>query len=208
MVALKRKEDRFYELFSQSATLVCTSTKVLHELMENPNDLPERIQELQAIEHQADDVTTTIIDRLNQTLITPMDREDIFTLAQSLDDIIDFVLGSAERMLLFKTGQPMPAAAELARLLMLCADHISASFSLLRNLRGNRDKIIGLAAKIGQLESEGDKTYRKEVARLFEQEQNAITIIKWKDILEHLETALDFCEDVADLLKGVVLKHA
>ena len=208
MLGFRRKEEKFFDLFSESAVLVQKSAKVLEEIMQNPESLAEKMIELNEVEHAADDVTAMIIDRLNQTLITPMDREDIYTLAQSLDDIIDFVQGSAERMLLYRAGKPRPAAKELVRLLVLCTDEILRSFNLLRNLRGNRDLIIAAATRLNQLESEGDRVYRQEVGRLFEEEKDPITIIKWKEILEHLETALDFCEDVGDLLKGAVLKYA
>ncbi len=208
MFGLRHKEERFYDLFSDSAGLVCKAAKVLEEIMVAPETLPDKMKELTEIEHQGDEVTAAIINRLNQTLITPMDREDIYTLAQSLDDIIDFLMGSAERMLLYKAGQPKPAARELTRLLVLCTDEIYVAFGLLRNMRGNSEQIINTASKLNQLESEGDKIYRQEVGRLFEEEKDPITVIKWKEILEHLETALDFCEDVGDLLKGAVLKYA
>jgi uncharacterized protein len=204
----KRREDRFYDLFAESTKLVCTAAQILGEIMDAPVTLPTRIQDLDEVEHQADIVTTSIIDHLNQTLITPMDREDIYTLAQSLDDIIDYVQGAAERMLLYKAGEPSKGSHEQVRLIIKATGVICSSFTMLKNMRGNRDDILKAATVLNQLESEGDKLYRLEVARLFDEEQNQIVIIKWKELLEHLETALDRCEDVGDLLKGMVLKYA
>ncbi len=208
MFGLKPREEKFYDMFAESTKLVCKAARVLAEIMETPETLPAKLQDLIDIEHQADDVTTAIIDRINKNLITPMDREDIYTMAQGLDDIIDFVQGSAERMLLYRAGKPSGGAQELVRLLVQATDEIGVCYNLLRNLRGNREDILRAVSRLNQLESEGDKLYRQEVARLFEEEKDPIAVIKWKEILEHLEGALDLCEDVGDMLKGAVLKYA
>ena len=208
MFGLKPREEKFYDMFAESTQLVCKASRVLSEIMQAPETLPAKLTDLIDIEHQADDVTTAIIDRINKNLITPMDREDIYTMAQGLDDIIDFVQGSAERMLLYRAGKPSGGAQELVRLLVQATDEIGVCYNLLRNMRGNREDILRAVSRLNQLESEGDKLYRQEVARLFEEEKDPIVIIKWKEILEHLEGALDLCEDVGDMLKGAMLKYA
>lgn len=208
MFGKKRKEEQFFDLFTASTELVCKAARVLEEVMQQPSSLAEKTRNLIDIEHEADGITTSIIDSLNRTLITPMDREDIYTLAQSLDDIIDFVMGAADRMQLYRVSTPVPASHDLVKLLVQCTDEINKSFKLIRNVRGNREQILAAAARLNNLESEGDKVYRYAVARLFEEEKDPIVIIKWKEILERLETALDFCEDIGDLLKGAVLKYA
>jgi uncharacterized protein len=205
---IKPREEKFYELFEEATDLVCQGAASLKELMANHAIIGEKVAEINEIEHKADVVTAAIIDRLNQTLITPMDREDIYTLASVLDDIIDFIQGSVERMVLYKTGQPSKGAQELVRVLYESTLVIKTSFGYLRNIRSNKNRIIENACKISDLESQADKLYRQEVAHLFEEEKNPIEVIKWKEILEHLETAVDHCEDIGDLLKGVVLKYA
>jgi len=204
---LRPNEEKFYDLFEASAELVCKSAKILEEIMVSPESLPDRIEELTVVEHEADDVTSNIIDRINKNLITPMDREDIYAIAQGLDDIIDVVQGSADRMQLYRAGRPSGGARELVRLLAVSTGEIRKCFTLLRNMRGNKDDILQAVSRINQLESDGDKVYRQEVARLFEEEGNPIAVIKWKEILEHLEESLDLCEDMGDFLKGAMLKY-
>lgn len=208
MFGLRPREEKFYELFQKTTDLLCHSASALKELMADETVIEEKLHEINVIEHHADEITTAIIDRLNQTLITPLDREDIYTLAKVLDDIIDYIQGAVERMELYKTGKPSRGAQELARILDECAGVLQVTFSYLRNLRVNKQNILENTMRINALESEADKVYRQEVAKLFEEETNPIEIIKWKEILEHLETAADHCEDAADLLKGVVLKYA
>lgn len=207
VIRLKPREEKFFDLFNESADLVCKAAKILEGIMISPETLPDRMEELNKVEHEADDVTTSIIDRINKNLITPMDREDIYTIAQGLDDIIDVVQGSADRMQLYRAGQPSAGARELVRLTVVSTAEIRNCFALLRKMRSNREEILQSVTRINQLESEGDKVYRQEVARLFEEEKDPIAVIKWKEILEHLEESLDLCEDVGDLLKGAMLKY-
>ncbi|HWJ02879.1 MAG TPA: DUF47 family protein [Verrucomicrobiae bacterium] len=208
MFGLKPKEDRFFHLFEECTELLVQSTAVLNGVMEDYTTASAKMEQITELEHKADQVTAGIIDMLNQTMITPMDREDIYTLASQLDDIIDFIQGAIERMMLYKAGQPSKGAQELVRILSESAEVIHTCFVQLRNIRSNRDKIIDNSARINALESEADRVYRQEVAKLFQEEKNPIEVIKWKEILEHLETAVDHCEDVGDLIKGVVLKYA
>lgn len=136
-----------------------------------------------------------------------MDREDIYKLAQVLDDIVDRAEGTVERMHLYRTGKPSLGTQELVHLLFMAAEQIQTAFSGLGNIHFQKTKIMAAAEEIYHLESAGDKLYRQEVARLFEFEKDPIEIIKWKEILEHIETTLDHCEAIADLLKSVVLKY-
>jgi hypothetical protein len=181
---------------------------ILKEVMDDYTKLSEKIVEISNLEHTADDLNDAIIDKLNQTFITPLDREDIYAMANMLDDVVDAVQGIMERMELYRTGKPTEGAAELARLIVACTEEIVKAFDYLRNIRGNQHKILEHASKIAVLESEGDRIYRKEVAHLFANCPDPVEIIKWKEVLEHLENALDHCEAIADLLRGVVLKYA
>jgi hypothetical protein len=201
------KGDKFYQLFQQSTEVLCMVMKKLEIIIQQDSVSSEDNDEMNNLEHKADAITVQIINKLNATFITPFDREDIYTLAQVLDDIVDFSQGTVERMLLYRTGKPSLGAQELVRLLGLAGEQVRRAFRGLNNVHLRKTEILSATEKIYHLESAGDKVYRQEVARLFECEKDPIEIIKWKDILEHIETVLDLCEKVADLLKGVVYKY-
>jgi uncharacterized protein len=207
MFGLSPKEDKFYLLFAQSTEIVSKTLKRLQGIMQQDCVSTEDAAQMHRYEHEADNITTQIMERLNSTFITPLDREDIYKLAQVLDDIVDFAEGTVERMLLYRTGKPSLGAAELVHLVELATEQIQAAFACLGNIHFKKSTILAAAEEIYHLESAGDKLYRQEVARLFEFEKDPIEIIKWKEILEHIETTLDHCESIADLLKSVVLKY-
>lgn len=204
----KSKEDDFYALLKKSAELVRESSGLLRDAVKNPACIKAKMAEVNEIEHKADEVTKTIIVKLHKTLVTPMDREDIYLLATTLDDIVDFVQGALERMIMYKATNPLAGVQELVRLLDECVEIIKESVDYLSDIKGKMKIILDNTDRISCLESEGDRLYRLEMAKLFEEETNPIEIIKWKEILEHLEDALDRCEDLSNSIKGVVLKYA
>lgn len=208
MIGIRSRGDDFYQLLKESAGLICESSSILKSALADPSNLMDKMTELNKVEHAADEVTKTIILKLNKTLVTPMDREDIYTLATISDDIIDFIQGALERMIMYKATKPTHGTQELVRILHECVLLIKSSFDDLSNLRTKMKVIIENTDKLNSLESEGDRLYRQEVARLFEEETNPIEIIKWKEILEHLEDAIDRCENLSDSIKGVILKYA
>ncbi|HWQ89691.1 MAG TPA: DUF47 family protein [Desulfitobacteriaceae bacterium] len=201
------RSEKFTHLFQQHTEVICKVANKLESVIQNCSVTAEDNEEMNHLEHMADDITLQIINRLNSTFITPFDREDIYALAQVLDDIVDFAQGTVERMLLYRTGKPSSGAQELVRLVALAADQISTAFSGLNNVHAKKALILAATEEIYRLEVVGDKVYRQEVARLFECEKDPIEIIKWKEILEHIETIMDHSEKVADLLKGVVYKY-
>ncbi|MDP4161202.1 MAG: DUF47 family protein [Bacillota bacterium] len=207
MFGLAPKEDKFYQLFSQSTDIICKALRRLQGIMQQDCVSAEDAAQMHRFEHEADNITNQILERLNSTFITPLDREDIYKLAQVLDDVVDFSEGTVERMHLYRTGKPSPGAQELVHLVGLAAEQILTAFSCLGNIHNKKSKILAAAEEIYNLESSGDKLYRQEVARLFDCEKDPIEIIKWKEILEHIESTLDHCEAIADLLKSVVLKY-
>ena len=208
MFGFKPKKDDFFKLFLDSSNVLRQGAYVLKDVMDNYTHLEEKMQHISKLEQQADDINDAIIDKLNQTFITPLDREDIYALATKLDDVVDFQQGIMQRMALYKAGKPTPGAAELANILAQCTEEMVQAFTLLNNLKSNQRKILEHTKKIGELESQGDNIYRREVALLFDTCTDAIEIIKWKEILEHMENALDHCEGIGDLLRGVVMKYA
>ncbi|NLI93529.1 MAG: DUF47 family protein [Peptococcaceae bacterium] len=208
MLGLKPKEDEFFSLLKTSAAKICESSLILKAAVADPSSFQEKMAELNEIEHTADEITKSIIIKLNKTLVTPMDREDIYTLATILDDIVDFIQGALERMIMYKASKPSAGVQDLVGILHECVQIIKVSFEYLANTKTKIKDILENTQQIHSLESEGDRLYRLEVAKLFEEETNPIEIIKWKEILEHLEDAIDRCEDLSDSLKGVVLKYA
>ena len=208
MFGFKPKEDEFFKLFIESSNVLRQGAYVLKEVMNDYNQLDEKMDHISKLEHQADDINDAIIDKLNQTFITPLDREDIYSFATMLDDVVDFLQGTMQRMVLYKAGKPTAGATQLADLLVECTEEMVLAFNLLVNIKRNQDKILEHTKKIGELESMGDNIYRREVALLFDTCPDPIEVIKWKEILEHLEDALDHCERIGDLLRGVVMKYA
>jgi uncharacterized protein len=208
MFRLRPKDASFFDLFMKSARLVHHGSCVLKDVMQDFIDLQENMDLIFSLEHEADDVNDAIIDKLNQTFITPLDREDIYSLANRLDDVVDFLQGIMERMILYSVGKPSPGAVELARLLVDCTSELVKAFDFLSNIRGNQVRILDCTRTIVSLESDGDSIYRKEVARLFSDCKDPLEIMKWKEILALQEDALDHCEHIGDLLRGVVMKYA
>ncbi|MPM40980.1 hypothetical protein SDC9_87629 [bioreactor metagenome] len=208
MFNFRSKEDEFFKLFSESARLLRDGAYILNEVMNDYTQIGEKIPQMANLEHEADDHNDAIIDKLNQTFITPMDREDIYAMANALDDGVDVIQGILERMMLYRTGKPSEGAIELSRLMADCADEIVKAFELLKNIKGNQHKILDHTRKVVVLESEGDRIYRQEVAYLFTSGGDTLEIIKWKEVLENLENALDHYESIADLIRGVVMKYA
>lgn len=208
MFGLKPKEDKFFELFARSACLVQKGAFILKDAVIDVSKMEEKMQKINDLEHEADDLNDAIVDKLNQTFITPLDREDIFSIATMLDDVVDFLQGIIESMVLYRAGRPSDGFIEMVRMLADCSDEIVKAFNLLRNIHGNQMKILDHTRKIVVLESEADRIYRQEIAYLFTTCPDPIEILKWKEILENLENTLDHCELIADLLRGVVMKYA
>jgi len=208
VVHFKNKEDEFYKLLKESACLLVKSSEILCSAVADPSEVQQKMNELNETEHAADEITKAIIIKLNKTLVTPMDREDIYSLATILDDVVDFIQGALERMIMYKAMQPLNGARELIRILHECVLIAKESIDYLPSIRTKLRDILINTDRISRLETEGDKIYRLEVAKLFEEEMNPVEIIKWKEILEHLEDAVDRCEDLSDAIKGVVLKYA
>jgi hypothetical protein len=208
MFNFKHKDTDFFDLFVDSAEYFYKGALLMNEVMLDYSKAEAKMDEIINLEHEADEINDKIIDKLNQTFITPIDREDIFALANGLDDGVDFLQGTLQRMVMYRTGQSKEGAIALSRLLIECTEELIKAFTLLKNIRSNQHQILECTRKIGKLESEGDRLYRKEVAYLFECIKDPIEIIKWKEILEYLENTLDHCEDVSDMIRGVVMKYA
>ncbi|MBR6268098.1 MAG: DUF47 domain-containing protein [Selenomonadaceae bacterium] len=208
MFNFSRKDTEFFDLFVQSAKYFHEGAVMMDEVIADHTKASVKIKEIIDLEHAADAINDKIIDKLNLTFITPIDREDIYSLANELDDGVDFLHGALQRIVMYRTGEAMGGAVSLTKLLVESTRELTKAFSLLVDIRKNQTQILAATHRIENLESEGDRIYRQEVAFLFETEKNPIELIKWKDILENLEDTLDHCEKLSDMIRGVVMKYA
>lgn len=204
----KKKSNEFFVLFEESAEYFYQATLLLDEVMMDHRKADIKVKEINDLEHRADKVNDAIIDKLNQTFITPIDREDIYAIANGLDDGVDQLQGMLQRIVIYHTGEAREGALRLTKLLIESTAEIKRAAALLNAISKNQNELLAITSKIDKLESEGDHVFRGELAYLFEYVKDPIELIKWKDLLEGLEDTLDHCERMADLLKGVVMKYA
>ena len=198
-------EPKFFDLFERSVANVATAARLLADLFDNYTKLPQKVARMTELEHVGDAITHQIMEQLHRTFVTPLDREDIALLTERLDDMMDFMEDAANAMLLYRIEQPTIRAQELAAILVTMTDELVVAVPHLRN-RSKMKEILEHCVEINRLENEGDTIMRFALAELFDGTPIA-DVIKWREIYEHLETAVDKGEDVANVLEGVVLKH-
>ncbi len=204
MIRIIPKDTSFFEMFAAMANNLTDGARVLVALFADFQRVEEKIGEIRRIEHQGDEMTHSIMRKLNQTFITPFDREDIHTLASSLDDVLDFINAACARILMYRITLPPAEAGALARLILAQCEELGKALSHLQK----SDEVLKHCVEINRLENEADQVSRVAIARLFDDETDPITLIKIKELIEFLETATDKAEDVADVLETVVLKNA
>jgi uncharacterized protein len=198
------KEERFYDDFVTLAEEIRRGAALLEEMLAPEQPIWDKADEIKEVEHKCDFLTHEIIQRLHRTFVTPLDREDIHGLARSLDDVMDAIDATAAIVRLYQITVVRTEARELARIIMASVDQIVKALKALERRRG----VAEPAVEINRLENEADRVHQVAVRRLFEEERDPIQIMKWKEILDFLEDATDRCEDVANVLEGVVVKHA
>lgn len=201
------REDSFFDLLEGSAHNVLASGRLLRDLVEDYRDVPGRFQKLVDAEHRGDQLTHQILGKLNKTFVTPLDREDIHALTIHMDDIVDAIELVADRLLLYRIEKPTDLMISLVRLLERCCEQIDQAVPLLRSAKRLKD-ILPHSVEINRLENEADKLTRVALASLFDQPREVLDVIKWKEVYDTLEEAIDSTEDVANLLHGIVLKNA
>lgn len=207
MFSLIPKEMIFFDLFEEAAKNAHLGAVALVDLLEDFRNIPEKVKKIKDIEHAGDKITHTTIEKLNQTFITPLDREDIHELICRQDDIIDLIDSAVARMHLYKIDKPTEDAKALAKVLVKATQIIIELLPKMRNLKLSSSLLQDCIA-IHTQENEGDRIQQHALASLFENGHDPIFIIKWKDIYEELEAATDRCEDVANVIEGIVLKNA
>jgi predicted phosphate transport protein (TIGR00153 family) len=197
--------DRIYfELFEEAGRNIAYAADLLEQLVTGYPDSKALAQEILACEQEGDRITHDIIDRLNHTFVTPIDREDILALASALDDIVDYTEEVADYLGLYKIEAPMDQAIKLARVLHEASKHICEAIP---RLRGFRD-ISHYTVEVNRLENEGDRITREAIASLFDGGIDPMVVIRWKDLFERLEAAIDAAEHVANILEGIVIKNS
>jgi uncharacterized protein len=198
------KEENFFKLFDESAYNIHKAAVLMKEMVDNYTQAEAKAKEIFDVEYEGDRITHEIIRTLNKTFITPIDREDIYNLASKLDDILDFIEGVTDRLIIYKIEEPTPECCKLVDLILRMSEVITWSISNLKELGNVYDHCI----EINRLENEADRITRDAIVRLFEEEKDPIAVIKWKEIYEKLEDTTDSCEDVANILESIVLKNA
>jgi len=201
------REESFFPLFEESAQNMVKIALSLKQLVNNWQDVEQKVGEITELEHQGDTITHQIIAQLHRTFVTPFDREDIAQLAHTLDDVTDFIHAASDAMLLYKVTPPGERARELADIIVQAAIEVEKAILQLRH-RSDLKQIIRRCVEINRLENMADRVYRSALAELFGDSTDIAHVIKWREIYEHMESATDRCEDVADVLEGVAIKHA
>jgi predicted phosphate transport protein (TIGR00153 family) len=197
------RQGRFFEEFVILAGEIRKGSRLLKQMLAtNPPDMAQ-VDAIKEVEHACDNCTRGIIDRLNRTFVTPLDREDIHALASSLDDVMDAVDGAAAVVRLYKITEVRAGARRLADIVCDAVDRIHEAITALERRKG----VLELCARVSQLEHEADRVHQDAIVELFDQEHDPIEVIKWKEIFDFLEAATDRCEDVANLLEGVIVKN-
>ena len=201
--SLVPRDKHFFKEFISLAEEVRSGARVLKQMIAtDPPDM-QKVEAIKDIEHSCDECTRAIIDRLNRTFITPLDREDIHALAGSLDDVMDAIDAAAAVIRLYKITRVRNGAKRLVEIVNDSMDGITQALAVLERRNG----VLEIAARVKQLEHEADRVHQDAIVELFDQETDPIAVIKWKEIFDFLEEATDRCEDVANLLEGVIVKH-
>jgi predicted phosphate transport protein (TIGR00153 family) len=207
-IRLIPREEKFFDMFYEQAETIVEAADLLDAIISDFTDLERKVMQMNGIEHKADEICHRIVGKLNVTFITPLDQEDIHSLASAIDDIVDYIDATVERLMLYKVGKPTEDFAQLARILHRAVEETQKAVGQLGVFKKNQNTMKQCWIEINRLENEGDSTSRAAIAKLFSEGCDAVEVIKWKEIYEHVETAIDKCEDVANILEQIVLKHA
>jgi uncharacterized protein len=203
MVRLIPKDTSFFSMFSAMSDNLIAGARALVDLFADFQDVEKKIEEVHRIEREGDELTHALLTKLNQTFITPFDREDIHQLASKLDDVLDFINAACARIVMYQIAAPPPAAGEMAKIILMQSQELQKAVSLMQK-NGN---ILAHCVEINRLENEADLVSQQAIATLFQHEKDPINLIKIKELLEFLERATDKAEDVANVLETVVLKN-
>jgi predicted phosphate transport protein (TIGR00153 family) len=205
MFSLIPREVRFFDLFEQQSQHIIRAAQLLHDLVHNFSDARAKAHAIKEVEHQGDSLTHEIVKRLNTTFITPIDREDIHDLATRLDDVLDYIEAAAERLVVYRIKEPTSASRAMAEVIVQQTHAMDRAIKCLRTMDpGFHEQ----AVEVNRLENSADHLLRDSLAALFEEQADPIEVIKWKEIYETMEIVTDRCEDVVNVIEGIILKMA
>ena len=206
MFGLIPKDETFFKLFKEMTENIIEGAKLLKEMLDNFEHPAESQRRIKEVERKGDTITHTIIQKLNKTFITPLDREDIYELASKLDDIIDLIDVCSQKIIVYNVDS-IPAQAKSLGFIILQSCIVVDKAVAMLGKKAN-EQIFALCVEVNSLENEADRVYREAISMLFDEEKDPIRLIKWKEIYEALETSTDKCEDAANILESVVVKNA
>jgi len=206
MFGLMPKDDKFFVLFKQMTENITEGARLLKDMLDNFEDPIESQHKIKDVEHKGDSITHDIIQKLNKTFVTPLDREDIYSLASKLDDILDLIDVCAQRIIMYNVESIPPEAKSLGFIILQSCLVVDKAVAMLG--KKSNEQLFALCVEINALENEADRVCREAISRLFDEEKDPIQLIKWKEIFETLEKATDKCEDAANILESVVVKNA
>ncbi|WP_437618064.1 DUF47 domain-containing protein [Sorangium sp. So ce1151] len=201
------KDAVFFDALSEHAQKSVAASRLLLDILDRPEEAPAIAKRIKDIEHEGDRITHRCLAALHKTWITPLDREEIHALITRLDDVLDCIEAASERIVLFEIQSVMPEARPLAEAVVAACDTMSAATSSLRDVKDGA-RLLELCVEINRHENAADTHYRAALAALFKQGSDPLLVLKWRDIYDQLENATDRCEDVANIIEGVVLEHA
>lgn len=199
------RDEEFFNSFRQLAEHIGRAAELLGQLFENPMEAVRIASEIKRVERDGDEIVHSINSRIDTSFVTPLDREDIHLLAKRLDNVIDLIHGASRRVVIFRITQSRPGGHQLSNIIVHCAHEIQASIGNINK----RAKMLEHSANMKALEEEGDTVYAKSVAELFEPASpDALEVVKWMEIFDKLEDAIDECEDVSNVLESIALKNS
>jgi predicted phosphate transport protein (TIGR00153 family) len=198
------RDAQFYDLFAQVASRMSGSATLLHEMFKDPRKIEQNVASIKTLEHEADNLTHDTIDRINRTFVTPFDREDIHALAGHLDEVVDLIDGCARRVAIFHIKESRQHSVILSEVLVRATRAIEDSVKKMKDPKA----VMAANRQLKMLEEEGDAVYHEAVENLFRTSTDAIEVIKWKELLDKIEDAIDQCEDVGNTLQSIALKNA
>jgi predicted phosphate transport protein (TIGR00153 family) len=201
------KEEKFFDYFIETSEIICKAAGLLDDLVNDYINVNDKIKGIEDAEHACDNMVHKILNELNKAFITPIDREDIYTIARELDNITDDIEAAAQRFSMYNVKQVRPDALKLSKLIINATSELKNVMIEMKDMKRSKTleaKII----EVNNVEDEADTAFRDAMVNLFLTEQDAVEVIKWKEIIELFENTIDACEDVANIVEGVVMKHA
>jgi len=198
------KEEQYFDLFVQMTLYICDAARELKEMLaDKDHNYQEYSRRIKGLEHACDELTHSISTKLNKSFITPFDREDIYTMSTALDDIVDLIDDAARAIIDFDVQEIKSYAREFAVVIERMAEQLREIIAILKKPKNVTQRLV----EIHRLENEGDDIYHAAIAQLFHEEHDPLTVLKWKEIYEKLEAAVDRCENVANIIESVIIKH-